>query len=217
MGAEKVMDTFLGKVPYTDSQWVDVLTAFEEMQKGGFADPSLVTLEVKNSEKRFASERAGMTFNGSWAVNVYSEMNDQLDFAPFRPPALNADNPRPVWGGAGSVFYVNAHSENKDLAIAFLKWFTDKNQASFLLKETRNPPAVKGVDMEGAPILKSFYDLMEESIHPSRFPVTEDVRVTEVFTKGIQSILIAERTPSQVAEEVQKMKNEVKKEKENRS
>ena len=35
-------------------------------------------------------------------------------------------------------------------------------------------------------------------------------KVQEVFTKGIQSILIAEKTPAEVAEEVQKEKEKAK-------
>lgn len=209
MGEEKVMDTFRGKVPYTDSQWVQVLAAFAAMQKGGFADPSLVSLKNRNAEQKFASERSGMTLNGSWAVNVFSKMNPNLDYAPFRPPALNPDNPRPVWGGAGSVFSVNAKSPKKEKAIQFLKWFTEPAQASYFLQQTQNLPAVKEVGTKTAPILQSFASLMEGSIHPNRFKYTEYPRVIEVIHKGIQSILIAEKTPEKVAAEIQKMKDKV--------
>src|ERR1044071_776943 len=129
MGESKVMDTFRGKVPYTDPQWIQVLSAFEMLQKAGFADPSLVTMGNKIAEQTFASQRSGMTFNGSWAVNVYSGMNQELDYAPFLPPAVNPKNPRHAWGGAGTVFSVNAKSPNKQKAVEFLKWLSAKEQA----------------------------------------------------------------------------------------
>ncbi len=211
MGAEKVMDTFRGTVPYTDPQWVQVLAAFEKMYKAGFADPSLVTLGNKNAEQAFASERAGMTFNGSWAVNVYSGMNPTLDYAPFKTPALNPKNPRPSWGGAGTVFMVNAKSPKKQIAIDFLKWLSAKEQAAYLVTATKNLPAVKNVGGDVSPVLQGFAALMENSIHPNRFSANEDPRVQEVMTKGIQSILIGEKTAAQMAAEIQKTKEQVKK------
>lgn len=207
MGEAKVMDTFAGKVPYTDPDWVGVLSAFEKLQKAGFADPSLVTLGNKAAEQAFSQERSGMTFNGSWAVNVYAGMNDKLDYAPFHPPQLGDKFPQTVWGGAGTVFVVNAKSESKQNAIDFLKWLSDKKQASFLMAETKNLSAVKDVSGEGvSPVLGKFASLMQNSIHPNRFAVSEDPKVQEAMTKGIQSILISEKTPAQVAAEVQKAK-----------
>ncbi len=207
MGEEKVMKTFRGEVPYTDPQWVEVLDAFRKMKEANFIDPSLVTLGNKSAEQAFASERSAITFNGSWAVNVYAGMNQTIDYAPMRPPALNPANPRPVWGGAGSTFLVNGKSSNKDAAIDFLKWLSQKDQASFLASETKNLPAVKDVGGNMSPILKQFADLMKNSTHPNRWTETEDPKVQETFDKGIQSILIGEKTPQEVAAETKKAKD----------
>lgn len=210
MGEEKVMDTFSGKSPYTDPDWVTVLAAFEKLHKSDFVDPSLVTLGNKSAEQAFASERSGITFNGSWAVNVYAGMNPSLDYAPMRPPALSDKHPRAVWGGAGSVFSVNAKSSNKEKAVEFLKWLSASEQASYLASTTKNLPASKEVK-DISPILTQFADLMKDSIHPNRFPVSEDPKVQEVLTKGIQSILIGEKTPAKVAEDTQKAKAKITK------
>lgn len=207
MGEAKVMDTFAGKIPYTDPDWIAVLGAFEKLQKAGFADSGLVTLGNKSAEQKFSAEESGITFNGSWAVNVYAGMNPNLEYAPFAPPALGNKFPRTVWGGAGSVFLVNAKSPAKEKAVEFLKWLSAKNQASYLVTATKNLSAVKEAAGEGvAPVLKEFADLMQDSIHPNRFAVSEDPKVQETLTKGIQSILIAEKTPVHVAQEVQKAK-----------
>lgn len=206
MGEEKVMKTFKGEVSYTDPEWVSVFRAFDDMRKAGFADPSLVTLGNKAAEQAFSSERSGMTFNGSWAVNVYAGMNTALEYAPFRIPALGSKFPQTVWGGAGSTFMVNGKSPRKAAAIEFLKWLSQKDQAAFLASATKNLPAVRDVKVETAPVLTDFSALMKNSIHPNRFSVSEDSRVQEVFNKGIQSILIGEKTPEQVAADVAKAK-----------
>ncbi len=210
MGEAKVMDTFRGKVAYTDPQWVEVLAAFEKMQKAGFADSSLVTMGNKIAEQTFASERSGMTFNGSWAVNVYEGMNPELNYVPFLPPAINPKNPRRAWGGAGTIFSVNAKSPKKQMAVDFLKWVSAKEQAAFLVNQTKNLPAVNDVEGDVSPILKGFAAAMENSIHTNRFVVNEEPKVQEIITKGIQSILIGEKSAVQIAADIQKAKEKMK-------
>ena len=47
---------------------------------------------------------------------------------------------------------------------------------------------------------------MEQSTHPTVWPINEDPLVIEAFDKGIQAIIIGEKTPAQVAADVQKVK-----------
>ena len=47
---------------------------------------------------------------------------------------------------------------------------------------------------------------MEGATHPNVYPVHENPSVTEAFDKGIQSIMIGEKTPEQVAKDVQEVK-----------
>ncbi len=209
MGLPKMMDTFQGKVKYTDPDWIRVFEAFEQLEKANIVDSSLVTLQNKNAEQAFASERSGMTLNGSWGVNVYAGMNPNLDYAPFATPSIGGKYARTVWAGAGSVFSVNPNTPNKELAINFLKWLTAKEQMAYLVEQTKNLPSIKGLDKSISPVLAQFAKLSENSIHPTRFQWTEEPTVLEVFNKGIQSILINEKTAAQVAAEVQATKEKV--------
>jgi len=213
MGRDKVFDTFRGKVPYTDSQWVQVFTAFDKMRRANLPCPNLVTLNNKRAEQIFAAEQAGMTLNGSWAVNVYAGMNPKLEYAAFYPPMLNPGHPPVVWGGAGSILYINSESTRKDKAIAFLKWLTEKEQISFFVQATKNLPSVKGLsDKDISPLLGQFAAVMDHAIHPYSFEVSEDPRVQDLFIKGIQSVLTGRKSPAQVAEEVQALKSQTKNE-----
>ena len=47
---------------------------------------------------------------------------------------------------------------------------------------------------------------MDNTTHPNVYPVHENPVVTEAFDKGIQSILIGEKKPEEVAAEVQRIK-----------
>jgi ABC-type glycerol-3-phosphate transport system substrate-binding protein len=211
MGEEKVLKTFKGDVPYTDKDWVDLFKHFEELRDSGLLASGVVTMINKTAEQNFANGRAAMTFNGSWGVNVYAGMSPSLDYGAFLPPAVSDKHPRVIWGGAGSTLVVNAKSARKDKAVTFLKWLTQKDQQAFLARETKNLPAVQSALGDIPTVLAQFADDMEATVHPTRFPVAEASSVIEAFNKGLQSILIKEKTAEQVAKEVQKVKESEKK------
>ena len=211
MGEEKIMDTYQGKISYTDPDWIKVFEVFEQLFKNKVLIDGIVTKSNKQAEQDFALERAAFAFNGSWCVNVYHDMNPKLKYGTMLPPAVNPDFPMRIWGGAGSVFVVNNHSRIKDKAIAFLKWLTQSEQQVYLSKETRNLPSNTEALKDIPDILAGFAGAMESITHPAIWEHNENALVSEAFNRGIQSIIIGEKTPLQVAEEVQQVKQRVMK------
>jgi len=206
MGEDKVMATHRGEVPYTDPDWIAVFDLFKRLVDHHALIEGVVTKANKYAEQDFALERAAFAFNGSWCVNVYHEMNPELDYGVMLPPRVNMDRPMRIWGGAGSSFVVNDLSLRKDKAIAFLKWLTAKEQQVFLAEKTKNLPANRTALSSIPQVLADFAAAMDDTTHPSVWPLNEDPQVVEVFDKGLQSIIIGEKTPAQVAAEVQKAK-----------
>ena len=110
MGEEKIMATFRGEVSYTDSDWIRVLTVFQDLTDNNMLIEGIITKPNKEAEQDFALERVAFAFNGSWSVNVYHDMNPDLEYGVMLPPALNSDHLLKIWGGAGSSFGVNNKS-----------------------------------------------------------------------------------------------------------
>lgn len=206
MGKDKFLATLRGEVSYTDPDWVRVLTLFKEMQDNGLLYNGLVSMVNKTAEQIFANERAVFAFNGSWGVNVYNGMNPKLDYGVMLPPKASDKFLVSVWGGAGSSFMVYGKSKNKEEAIKFLKWLTDKEQQVFLAEATKNLPANKEAMGSISPVMAQFSSGLEYATHPNIWGFSESSQVTEAFDKGVQSIIIGEKTPEQVAGEVQKIK-----------
>jgi len=206
MGEKKVIATIKGEVPYTDPDWIKVLSLFKDMQESGVLANGLVTMINKTAEQLFANEKAVFAFNGSWCVNVYKGMNPSLEYGAMLPPAVSNNFPMAIWGGAGSSFMVNARSNNKEEAVKFLKWLTDRDQQAYLSEITNNLPANKNSLNKIPDILAQFAKGMESATHPNLWGVSEYSVVIETLDKGIQSIIIGEKTPEQVAAEAQKMK-----------
>jgi ABC-type glycerol-3-phosphate transport system substrate-binding protein len=206
MGKDKVVATIKGDVPYTDPDWIKVLSLFKEMADNGILAKGVVTMVNKTAEQMFANERAAIAFNGSWCVNVYYGMNPNLDYGVMVPPKISDKYPMVTWGGAGSSFIVNAKSKNKAEAIKFLKWITDTDQQIFLAEATRNIPVNRDSLSAISPVLAQFAANMDKTTHPRFLPYSEFPSVIEAFDKGIQSIIIGEKTPQEVAKEVQELK-----------
>ncbi|MFC1703495.1 ABC transporter substrate-binding protein [Candidatus Omnitrophota bacterium] len=206
MGRDKVLATIRGEVSYTDPDWVRVLELFQQMQEAGVLAGGLVTMINKVAEQHFANDRAVFGFNGSWCVNVFKGMNPGLEYGAMLPPKASDEYPRSIWGGAGSSFMVNARSRNIDEVIKFLKWLTGKDQQAFLAQATNNLPSNRESLSEISGMLQQFADDMDNTTHPNTWEISEFPAVIEAFDKGIQSIIIGEKTPQQVASEVQKIK-----------
>lgn len=206
MGEEKIMATYRGEVPYTDKDWIKVFNIFKDLTENSMLVEGVITKPNKEAELDFALERAAFAFNGSWSVNVYHEMNPELEYGIMLPPAVNPDLPMKIWGGAGSSFVVNNNSPRKDRAIAFLKWLTSREQQEYLAKETKNLPSNREALAAIPEILEEFAGGMEHATHPTIWRMNEQPLVTERFTKGLQAIMLGKKTPEQVAREVQEVK-----------
>ena len=210
MGFHKYEKTIKGDVPYTDKDWIKVFELFDELSKRKFFITGIVSLVNKQSERYFSREEAAITYNGSWAVNVFKGMNPNLQYGTMLPPAINPKNPVMIQGGAGSSFFVNSTSKMKDESIKFLKWITAKEQQLFLVKETNNLPSNKYTFEAGKHgILQEFADDMDKMFHPQTLNYYEKPRVLEYMGKGIQGIILGEKTPQQLAKELQELKEKL--------
>ncbi len=206
MGEKKFIDTIKGEVSYADQDWIDVFTVFKDMRDNNLLANGIVTMVNKHAEQMFANQRAALAFNGSWCVNVYHGMNPDLNYGAMLPPAYSNKYPMKIWGGAGASLMVNARTKDRDKVVEFLKWFTAKGQQAYLANETRNLPANKDSLGEISPVLAQFVDDMDSVTHPNNLNVSEFPKVIEARDKGIQSIVIGEKTPEEVALEVQAVK-----------
>ncbi|MFH1282495.1 MAG: extracellular solute-binding protein [bacterium] len=209
LGEEKIMDTYRGKVPYTDPDWIKVFDLFKQLRDKKALLPGTITMVNKNAEQNFANERAAFTFNGSWCVNVYAGMNPDLDYGVIMPPPASEKHPVKIWGWGGSSFVVNEKSKKKESCIEFLRWLSSNDVQVILTEKTHGLPSNKDSLGKIHPRLAEFAKRMDSSTHPSNWKIRESSEVIEAFDKGIQSILTGEKTPEEIAVEVDKKKKKV--------
>jgi ABC-type glycerol-3-phosphate transport system substrate-binding protein len=209
MGEEKFFKTIEGDVPYTDDDWIKVFSLFARLRDSGILASNITTMINKESEDLFSKGKAAFSFNGSWSVNVYKQLAPDLNYSFFSLPVVGEKFPVRVWGGAGSSFMVNAKSSNKSEAVKFLKWLTQKEQQKFLVEKTNNLPSIRGIEEALPSLLKLLLDDINILTHPNIWPYNEDSRVIEVMNKGLQQIVMGLKSPREVGEEIQRVKERV--------
>ena len=209
MGENKFLRTIKGEVPYTDKDWVKVFSFFSRLKDSGILASDIAIMTNKEAEDAFSRNKAVFSFNGTWAVNVYRQINPELDYAFFPLPKVSDKFPVKVWGGAGSSFMVNAKSPRKDKAVSFLKWLTAKKQQIFLINKTRNLPAIKGCNEYLPGVLVSTTKVFDSLTHPNVWPQNEDSQVIEVINRDLQQIIMGIKNPMDAAEDIQKTKKRI--------
>jgi ABC-type glycerol-3-phosphate transport system substrate-binding protein len=209
MGQEKFLKTIEGKIPYTDREWIEVFSLFGQLKNSGILAPNIATMTNKEAEDAFAREKALFSFNGSWSVNVYRQLNPDLQYGFFSLPVVSEQNPLKVWGGPGASLMVNANSANRAEAVKFLKWLTEKKQQVFLIEQTSNLASIVDMEEELPPILASLADTFDGFTHPDTWPHNEDSRVIETINKGLQQIVMGLKSPEEVAREIEEKKEKV--------
>jgi len=209
MGEAKFLKTIEGDIPYTDPDWIKVFSIFAKLKDSGILASNIATITNKEAEAAFAQGKAAFSFNGSWSVNVYEQLSEELNYAFFSLPKVSSEYPMKIWGGAGSSLMIDANSSKKDQAVKFLQWLSTKEQQEFLAKKTNNLPAIKNADAGLSPILKSLLGNLKNLTHPDVWPKNEDPRIIEIRNRGLQQIIMGLKTPEEVAEKIQKKKEKV--------
>ena len=101
---------------------------------------------------------------------------------------------------------VDTKSANRQEAVKFLKWLTEKEQQITLIKEINNLPAVKGCEDSLPPNLKTLVGSLDGLTHPNIWPYNEDSRVIEALNRGLQQIVMGLKSPEEAAREIQGVK-----------
>jgi len=211
MGEKDFLKTLKGDIKYTDPRWIEVFELFKKLRDEQVLIPNIESTINKEAEQYFSQNKVAFSFDGSWCINIYSELNPQLNYGVFPIPAVSNKYPVKIWGGAGSSFMISANSSLKEETVRFLNWLTETQQQKYLIKETHNLPSIKGCEEVFSDQMKEFSDDTDKITHPNVWPYEEDPMVTEALNEGLQQIVMGLKTPQQVAQDVQEVKDRVMK------
>jgi ABC-type glycerol-3-phosphate transport system substrate-binding protein len=209
LGEDKMRSLFLGETPYLMPECQQVMNYFAELRNKGCLYPGVASMSNKEAEILFANQKAAMMINGSWAVNVFNQMNPTLDLGvmPF-PKLKEARYPMVIIGGLGQGAAIPANGKHQQAALDFLRWLTALPQQERWAREPNGFPALLAAQASINPKLKPFVLGMNE-LPPNLF-LEERREVLEAMGKGMQSILIGESEPLDVLRQIQAVKDQKK-------
>lgn len=187
----------------SNPKWVNVFKVFADLRDADAYASGMATWDNPDAERLFAQEKVAMMYNGSWTFGVVKNINAELvpRMGAFLPPTA-AKNPLYIQGGYGATLAVNAASPNKEATVKFLQWLTAPAQQARYAKESLNLPAssavTKTVKLDGG--IGQFADDVNRIIPPVLKARGGDVD-TQII-RGIQGIILKQKTPQQVVTEV---------------
>lgn len=209
LGEDKMRSLYLGELPYTSNECREVLKYFQAWRDQGFFYPGSVSLSNKEAEILFSQNKAAMMINGSWAVNVFAQMNPELEYGVIDFPRPDqAPFPMYTIGGLDRAAIVTANAREPKAAVQFLRWLTALPQQLRWARVPFGYPAVLEAQTAIHPKLEPFVNRMNH-LAPNLF-LEERAEVIEALNKGMQSFLLNDRTLDQVLMETQERKQDLK-------
>ncbi|HZQ97548.1 MAG TPA: ABC transporter substrate-binding protein [Chloroflexota bacterium] len=203
---EQIDATHAGKQPWTADGWKKTIQLYADMRDAGVIFNNALSADTPTLEKSFFNvNEFAVFFTGVYSIPV--QVTTAPNFTaysafPITKAADAANDPRTP-GGPGKNGVVNPKSKVVDAALAYIKWLTEKDQEQvFMDMVPLVPPNPEALDPNKIkPQLKPFAALMDKI---QKVTTPRLASVNDALIKGVQSLLIKEKTVEQVLADVDK-------------
>jgi raffinose/stachyose/melibiose transport system substrate-binding protein len=185
----------------------NALSVWADFAKSGYLPSSPNAISYDNSNALFYSQKAAMDPTGSWLIGDFAGAKLKFDvgFVPF--PAKNGTGIFSTDVGGGN--FVSASTKNPDAALKFLNYLTTPGHGRWEVGQLTIPAFP--VDASKVKVTPLFQQVIAGTSRyvkgNSDVGYNIDVNETDVFNKamydGMQSVVSRQKTPAQVASELQ--------------
>lgn len=201
-GNEFVSKVLTGEANFQSEEFVASIQKLLDLVP--YFPDNYVGLGMDDMRNLFVTEQAGMFVMGDWEIAVMQNMNPDLDMDVFPVPWPNGQASVTTW--VDGSYAVNANSKNKEAALKFLEFMTTQEFGTLVVNELKKPSTVPGVSAED-PLVSKISQYAESIATPYMFVVyfnSGNPTSKSVLENSLQAMFLGEKTPVQVAEEVQK-------------
>jgi raffinose/stachyose/melibiose transport system substrate-binding protein len=203
---EEIDATHAGKSPWKSPAYQQALQIFVDMREAGAIFNNSLSTNNPDLEKSFFNVNELATlFTGVYSIPVQVTTAPNFTaYTAFRTPKVaDAKQVLRSPGGPGKNGVVNPKSKAVEEAVKYIRWLTDKEQGQTFMEMVplvpTNPAALDPAKV--SPQLKVFADELP-SLQKVRTPRIGPVN--EALIKGVQSLLLKEKTIDQVLEDADK-------------
>jgi raffinose/stachyose/melibiose transport system substrate-binding protein len=202
---QEIEATHAGKSPWKSDAYKKALQLFADMRDAGAVFNNSLNANNPDLEKSFFNvNELGNFYTGVYSIPV--QVTTAPNFTAYSafpvPKAPDAKNDVRSQGGPGKNGVVNPKSKVVDEGLKYVQWLTEKEQAAVFMEVvplvSPNPAADT---TKIAPQLKVFAQQLEKL---QKVTVPRTGPVNEAFIKGVQSLLLKEKTADQVLDDADK-------------
>ncbi len=217
-----------GKISFTDDWFVDSLALIDDMYKSGMINRNSLSSPYGSSRGSFASGKAAFYIDGDWStasfqtdittgkalISPESQQNDfELMVIPNLPgEVIHNSNSGVVGTGWGMSANIPAGSAKEEAAWRLIKYLQGEYVQTYRLTTGASFPSNLNVDVEKVVEEKNLEPFIAKraayyAAHTPITPVIDGVLHSDVYNvinTGLQEIGLGDKSPMQVASEVQK-------------
>ena len=204
---------------FTDPGYVKALQQFKEINdKCGTPNANGISHEA--AQANFLAGKAAMQYVESVEFNAFTEKGGapaafakSWDLFRLPPPDSPAGDPKALTG-APDGFLVNAQSQNTALAVDFLKFLTNHENASTMTKELGWLSPVQGSatpENSFPQLIKTLEDMSQASQFAIWLDTVAHADVASAYLAGVEGMLGGKLQPEQVMQAVQKAAEKARK------
>jgi raffinose/stachyose/melibiose transport system substrate-binding protein len=206
VGSEGMEALFSGEMSWDSPEVVAALEVWQDFNEAGFLPESPTSVDYDTSTSLFFSGDAAMIPTGSWLVG---EIDDNTDFEVGYIPFPAPDGPGIFTGGLGSGPFVSAATSKTEAAVEFLDFLASEEHGEWTVENLHTIPPMP-IDTEGLDVSPLFAQVLEDTAAISEgggFGYNIDVMVSDALNEamydGVQAVLTGQRTPEEVAAELE--------------
>lgn len=198
---------------FTDDSFVQALTCFQELSESGAFNEDINSLDDTEQNTVYFNKKAAAIANGDWFISTLNNSAPEDVLASTKLavlPSVNGGSEDQNTVSGGCIWYWAMSSnemspEKRELTIDFLKYITSQ-QVGNDTAEHGDSPAVKNPEYDTTKTSELFNEYQELIKTVTQVPVYDgcmDASVIETMNTGLQSLLIGETTPEELAESIQ--------------
>lgn len=207
VGSAGMADLISGKTNWNSPDVAAALNIWDRWNKAGFFPNTPTGIGYDDGNALYFSGKAAMVPTGSWLVNdiIAAKTKFETAYIPFP----SESGPGIFSGGLGSGPYVSAKTKHPEAALAFVNWLVSPENGRWIVENLQVIPPFP-VDASGLNVDPLFAQALADTAKfaggTADFGSNIDVQSTDVFNnamfKGIQAMLIGQKTPEQVAQDL---------------
>ncbi|WP_077622272.1 extracellular solute-binding protein [Sediminibacillus massiliensis] len=206
-GSDFLPNTLNGEGTFENDQFINALSVIDEMTKMDAFNGDMNTIDEAQARSMFLSGDSAMHFAGSWAIGPILdsvESNEDIGVAPFPEFEGGEGDPAKIAGVAGGGIAVNSSlsEAEQDAAFEFLKFFYIEEMYQELVQAHIIVPADVEMSDDIPQVFQEANQLAQGGLAPV-YDATLTPELTDVINNGLQSITLGEKTPEELAAEMQ--------------